>query len=111
METAIERWKAILTARAQQMDAAYVRLGRTSADFWDRRAKGFHRTTRDSVAIDPFFTRLREEITEQTTVLDVGAGTGRFALAFASLVKHVTAVEPNATMLKRRPTTSAGLGV
>ena len=99
METAIERWKVILTARAQQMDAAYAHLGRTSADFWDRRAKGFHRTTRDSIAIDPFFARLREEITEQTTVLDVGAGTGRFALALAPLVKHVTAVEPNATML------------
>src|SRR5881227_1057084 len=99
MESAVDRWQAIIDARAQQMDAAYARLGRTSADFWDRRAKGFHRTTRDSVASDPIFARLREEITEQTTVLDVGAGTGRFALALAPLVKHVTAVEPNATML------------
>ena len=28
METAVERWEAILNARAQQMDAAYARLGR-----------------------------------------------------------------------------------
>jgi SAM-dependent methyltransferase len=31
--------------------------------------------------------------------LDVGAGTGRFALALAPYAQHVTAVEPNATML------------
>ncbi len=99
MESAIERWKAILTARAQQMDAAYARLGRTSADFWDRRAKGFHCTTKNRVASDPFFARLRSEVTRETTVLDVGAGTGRFTLALAPLVKHITAVEPNAAML------------
>jgi SAM-dependent methyltransferase len=99
METAVERWDALLQARAQQMDAAYARLGRTSADFWDRRARGFHRTTRDTVARDPFFARLRREVTPQTTVLDVGAGTGRFTLALAPLVQHVTAVEPSAAML------------
>jgi SAM-dependent methyltransferase len=97
METAVERWQAILMARAQQMDAAYARLGRTSADFWDRRAKGFHRTTRDTV--DPLFARLRDEVTSNTTVLDVGAGTGRFTLALAPLVRHITVVEPHATML------------
>src|SRR6266704_1569366 len=99
METAVERWDALLQARAQQMDAAYARLGRTSADFWDRRARGFHRTTRDTIARDSFFSRLRREVTPLTTVLDVGAGTGRFALALAPLVEHITAVEPNAAML------------
>src|SRR2546423_8292274 len=99
METAIERWDALLQARAQQMDAAYARLGRTSADFWDRRARGFHRTTRDTIARDPFFSRLQREVTPRTTVLDVGAGTGRFTLALAPLVEHVTAIEPNAAML------------
>ena len=99
METAVERWDALLQARAQQMDAAYARLGRTSADFWDRRARGFHRTTRDTIARDPFFSRLQREVTPRTTVLDVGAGTGRFTLALAPLVEHITAVEPNAAML------------
>ena len=41
MESAVQRWNEILDARAQQMDAAYARLGRTSADFWERRARGF----------------------------------------------------------------------
>ncbi|HJT55751.1 MAG TPA: class I SAM-dependent methyltransferase [Ktedonobacteraceae bacterium] len=99
METAVERWNAIHKARAQQMDAAYARLGRTSADFWDRRARGYHRSTKDTVARDPFYLRLCQEITPQTTMLDVGAGTGRFTLALAPYVQHITAVEPNAAML------------
>ena len=99
METAIEHWNAIHRARAQQMDAAYARLGRTSADFWDRRARGYHRSTKETVARDPFYLRLCQEITPQTTVLDVGAGTGRFTLALAPYVQHITAVEPSGAML------------
>ncbi len=99
MESAVQRWNEILDARAQQMDAAYAHLGRTSADFWDRRARGFHRSTKDTVTSDPFYLRLRDIVTPQTSVLDVGAGTGRFSLALAPQARHITAVEPNAAML------------
>jgi 2-polyprenyl-3-methyl-5-hydroxy-6-metoxy-1,4-benzoquinol methylase len=97
--TAVERWQALIDARANQMDAAYAQLGRTSADFWDRRARGFHRVTRDTIASDPLFLILRDEVMPQTSVLDVGAGTGRFSLALAPQAKQVIAVEPNASML------------
>ncbi|MGB8343996.1 MAG: class I SAM-dependent methyltransferase [Ktedonobacteraceae bacterium] len=112
MQTAVERWKEILDARASQMDAAYARLGRTSADFWDRRARNFHRTTRASAASDPFFLRLQREATPEMTVLDVGAGTGRFALALAPQARQVIAVEPNASMLDylRREASARGIG-
>ncbi len=99
MQSAIERWHELLAARAKQMDAAYARLGRTSADFWDRRAKNYHRSTKETATLDPLYLKLRKEVTRETTVLDVGAGTGRFALALAPYARHVTAVEPNATML------------
>ena len=99
MQTAVERWQELIRARANQMDAAYARLGRTSADFWDRRARGFHRATRESATGDPFYLRLREQLTPQSSVLDVGAGTGRFALALAPYARQVTALEPNAAML------------
>jgi SAM-dependent methyltransferase len=99
MTGAVERWQALLSARARQMDAAYARLGRTSADFWDRRACGFHRSTKDTTTRDPFFLKLRDIVTPRTTVLDVGAGTGRFTLALAPLTKHITAIEPSAAML------------
>jgi SAM-dependent methyltransferase len=99
MESAVQRWNELLDARAQQMDAAYARLGRTSADFWERRARGFHRSTKDTITSDPFYLRLCEIVTPQTSVLDVGAGTGRFSLALAPQSEHVTAVEPSAAML------------
>src|SRR5579883_1796813 len=79
METAVERWQALLDARARQMDSAYARLGRTSADFWDRRARGYHRSTKQTALTDPFFRRVSSEVKPQMSVLDVGAGTGRFA--------------------------------
>ena len=88
-----------LDARAKQMDAAYARLGRTSADFWERRAKNYHRSTKETVTSDPLFLKLRQVVTQNTTVLDVGAGTGRFTLALAPYAQHITAIEPNAAML------------
>src|SRR5260221_13458345 len=99
VEIATKRWQALLDARAQQMDAAYTRLGRTSADFWDRRAHGFHRSTKDTATSDPFFLQMRDIVTPQTRVLDVGAGTGRFTLALAPQAEHITAIEPNPAML------------
>ena len=99
MESAIQRWYGILDARSRQMDAAYEKLNRTSADFWERRASGFHRSTKDTVAQDPFFIRLREIVSSRSSVLDVGAGTGRFSLSLAPLVDHIIAVEPSAAML------------
>lgn len=99
MQSALERWHEILDARRQQMDAAYAHLGRSSANYWDRRAQGFHRATKDTVNTDPLYLRLREVVDAQTSVLDVGAGTGRFTLALAPHVGHVIAVEPNARML------------
>src|SRR5436190_6251716 len=98
MESAVDRWQAIIDARAQQMDAAYARLGRTSADFWDRRARGFHRATRDGTR-DPFYALVARHVGPRTTVVDVGAGTGRFSVALAALAERVIAVEPNGSML------------
>ncbi len=100
MQSAIERWHEILEARARQMDEAYAQLGRTSADFWERRAHHYHRATKETVVHDPLFLKLRSIVTPQTSILDVGAGTGRFTLALAPYVHHITAVEPNAAMLR-----------
>src|SRR6266480_2371617 len=117
MESAVQRWNEILDARAQQMDAAYARLGRTSADFWERRARGFHRSTKDTVNRDPFYLRLCDKVSSRTSILDVGAGTGRFSLALASQVEHIIPVESTAAAMhfvrqaaaeRRRSRTSHG---
>src|SRR5260370_8842661 len=100
MESAVERWNEILDARAKQMDAAYARLGRTSADFWDRRARGNHTSTQETVGKDPFYLRLRNIVTPQTSILDVGAATGRLALALSPQPQHLIAVYPNHAILR-----------
>lgn len=99
MQSAIKRWHELLDARAHQMNAAYAQLGRTSADFWERRAHNYHRATKETVENDPFLLKLRSIVTPQNSILDVGAGTGRFTLALAPSVQHITAVEPNSAML------------
>jgi len=48
---------------------------------------------------DPFLARLLRYSGRRTTVVDVGAGPGRFALALAPHVARVVAVDPSAAML------------
>lgn len=95
-----EHWRELVLARQRQMDAAYARLGRSSADFWERRADRFRATARVASEDDPVVWRVRKLAGPQGTVLDVGAGTGRFAVALAPHVRHVTAVEPSAAMVR-----------
>jgi SAM-dependent methyltransferase len=93
------------------MDAAYAALGRTSADYWERRAGRFHARTRERGERDPLFVRLRAAVRPDDTVLDVGAGTGRFALPQAPHVREVLAVEPTPAMRERLATEAAQRGV
>ena len=48
---------------------------------------------------DPFLVRLRRFAGSRSTVLDVGAGPGRFSLALAPDVAGVVAVDPSPAML------------
>jgi SAM-dependent methyltransferase len=106
-----ERWREIVLARQRQMDAAYAALGRTSADFWERRADRYRVHRPIATPDDPVLQKTAELATPAGTVLDVGAGTGRYALALAPLVRHVIALEPSAAMLGhlRAAATEAGL--
>jgi SAM-dependent methyltransferase len=99
VQSALERWQAIINARAHQMDAAYAQLGKSSKGYWDRRARNYHHATKETAARNPLLWKLRAEVTPQTTLLDVGAGTGRFTLALAPQAREIIAVEPNTSML------------
>lgn len=66
---------------------------------WDKRAESFNRTvsmntegaerTLDQIGVRP-----------TDTVLDMGAGTGRYAIPFARRAAHLTALEPSAGMVE-----------
>jgi SAM-dependent methyltransferase len=68
----------------------------TGQDRWEPFSAFFktdpHRT--DDVEVN----RLAQEVTPAMTLLDVGAGAGRFALPLALRCKQVTAVEPSPSM-------------
>lgn len=103
---AARRWRALVERRAQQMDAAYAALNRSSADYWARRVTNRPSMLRrlaseDDPIVQALLPYLEQQtnLEQQTTLLDVGAGAGRYALALAPRVASLVAVEPDAAML------------
>jgi 2-polyprenyl-3-methyl-5-hydroxy-6-metoxy-1,4-benzoquinol methylase len=95
----VRRWTDLVRAREQQWE----RLGllRPGGDFWTSRAAAFARFSRAVPRDDPVLERVRAQLPAgDGRVLDVGAGTGRYAVPLAELGARVTAVEPNAAMAR-----------
>lgn len=110
--SAAQRWRALVRARLAEMERLEPGRGATGAAYWDSRARRFAaRMSLEAAATDPFLRRLRRSVGRRTTVLDVGAGPGRFALTLAPHVAEVTAVDPSSAMLRllRRQARSAGI--
>lgn len=95
----VARWRDIVGRRRAQMDAAYARAGIANTDYWARRAKNYREALHTRTDEDPFLRRVRDALNPESTVLDVGAGTGRHTLALARNVRRVVAVDPSAAML------------
>lgn len=94
-----QRWHDIVERRRVQMDTAYAAAGIDNADYWGKRAKTYRQALHERTDEDPFLIRVRRDVTPDTTVLDVGAGTGRHTLALAPHVRSVVAVDPSPAML------------
>lgn len=89
-----------MRGRLAEMERLQPGRGALGAAFWDSRAKRFaSRMTLDTATADPLYRRLRRATGRRSTVIDVGAGPGRFALALAPHVASVTAVDPSGAML------------
>ncbi|MDP1848612.1 MAG: class I SAM-dependent methyltransferase [Solirubrobacteraceae bacterium] len=97
---AAARWRRLVTDRLAELERLSPAAGSVSGSFWDSRAGRYAAAVRRAnTERDPFLRRLRRLTDASSTVIDVGAGTGRFALVLADEVDHVTAVEPSAAML------------
>ena len=94
----VARWRQIIERRRAQMDSAYARAGIVHADYWGRRAKSYRAATHAATADDPLIDRVLRVAGAGSSVLDVGAGTGRHTLALAPRVGQVSAVEPSAPL-------------
>ena len=109
---AATRWRKLVRARLAEMERLQPGRGPIGPAFWDGRAKRYAtRMPPSTAATDPFYRRLRRATGRRSTVLDVGAGSGRFTLALAPHVAHVTAVDPSGGMLDicRRQARKLGL--
>jgi SAM-dependent methyltransferase len=95
----IARWRSIIGRRRAQMDAAFATSRIGNADYWARRAKSYRDALHQRMDEDPLLLRVRGASDTSTTVLDVGAGTGRHTLALAPFVGRITAVDPSEAML------------
>jgi SAM-dependent methyltransferase len=96
----IQRWTDIVERRRVQMEAATESAGITNTDYWGKRARVYREALHARMDEDPLLTRLRAAVTKDSTVLDVGAGTGRYTLSLARHVARVTAVDPSLAMLE-----------
>ncbi|HZS15946.1 MAG TPA: class I SAM-dependent methyltransferase [Candidatus Dormibacteraeota bacterium] len=93
----VRRWEQLVHAREEQWER--LGLGRRGGDFWTSRAASFARFSQGVRRDDPVLERVREQLPAgDGRVLDVGAGTGRYAVPLAELGARVVAVEPNAAM-------------
>ena len=83
-------------AQSERMRAALAEEPPATRDHWQPYANMFqadpHRTD------DAILNRLRQEVSPQHTVIDVGAGGGRMALPLALCCRQVVAVEPSPSM-------------
>jgi len=96
----IQRWREIVAARRAQHDAACAAQNRTTDDYWARRAESFRAFVKLAArGTDPLVASVRRQIRPGETVLDIGAGTGRHALALAADAARVTALDPSPAML------------
>ena len=96
----VQRWRDLVAARREQHDAVCAAQGRTTDDYWARRAEGFRKFVQEAGRqADPFIECILKQLRPENTVLDVGAGTGRHTMALAGEAKHVTALDPSAAML------------
>lgn len=95
------RWRRLVKGRLGESERLRAGGGAIGVAYWDkRRAAAFATGAGAAVAHDPFLARLRRVTGTRSTVLDVGAGTGRYALPLARKASEVVAVDPSDEMLK-----------
>ena len=109
---ACARWRRLVTERLAELKRLSPAAGSLSGSFWDSRADRYAASVKlANTDGDPFLRRLRRLTDVSSTVIDAGAGTGRFALALAADAREVTAVDPSAAMLAILQRDAQELGV
>jgi nucleoside-triphosphatase THEP1/SAM-dependent methyltransferase len=95
-------WREVCTRMREESERQTARLSDPGftmpQDVWAPRAARFARRARSGSSPEPTLEWLRPRLRPTDTVLDVGAGTGRYARLLSPLVARVVAVEPSPSM-------------
>jgi hypothetical protein len=101
VKTHLERWQALVRARREQMDRQLAALGGPPEDWWAGRSRLFTRGVGDPAAPPPpGLPEIVERLERHHTLLDVGAGAGRYSVPLSRALRHVTLVEPSPAMAR-----------
>lgn len=93
----VAHWFALVETRRVTVEALASQGPQTR--FWETRADRFaQRVQAADPRSDPLTLALLDLVQPDDMVLDVGAGTGRYAIPLAAAVRRVTALEPSDAM-------------
>ncbi|NTV65900.1 MAG: class I SAM-dependent methyltransferase [Oscillochloris sp.] len=91
-------WRQMYTEERSQGEAATDPGFDQHADFWASRASRFAAASQRQPQPDSFMRALLPRLLPTDTVLDIGAGTGRYLPVLAAAVQSVVAIEPSPSM-------------
>ena len=90
-------WKELVEIKREVQKESIETPG--GGDHWAERARGFDQRVKDKWQKPDVSRKLLLSFLEQdSTIVDIGAGTGAWARLFAGRVRKVTAVEPSPAM-------------
>ena len=92
-------WRELVEIKSNSRKKSYITDN--EADIWDTKALEFKEGVKKRwVKPDSSRDFILSQVGTESTVLDIGAGTGAWSALLAHQVKHVTAVEPSAAMIE-----------
>ncbi len=104
-------WNAVWNETMLSASAMRYRQEKDPVKFWNDRAPQFNADTMRERAEDVDEILRIAPVTNATTILDVGAGTGRFSIPLAIVARQVTAIDASIEMLKFLEKNAAAAGV
>lgn len=112
MQEGLNYWKDLWSDLSHRfMRPAEKREG--EADPWQKRAPDFDASVkrRQRQGPDPLMEAVARQVRPTDTVVDIGAGTGRWTVFLAGIARTVTALEPSPAMLGILESNVAAAGV
>ena len=106
-KSAVETWKQRVESHHEQ-SLKLMDQSRRQGDFWKNLAPMFRADPRRTD--DEALNAISELVSPDSTVLDVGGGAGRFAVALSLKCKSVTVVDPSESMLEQLQEATAEAG-